>query len=104
MDALATALARLTDDELAALARAVDAMRPGPSPNLVEWIGVTVDRERHRRTGVDLPALPIDEAIPADESAVALATATAMRDAIEPGSVRDLFAAVVALLSAGTRH
>lgn len=104
MEALATALVRLSDDELAALARAVEAMRPGPSPNLVEWIGVAVDRERHRRSGIDLPALPIEEAIPSEESAVALATASAMREAIDPGSVRDLFAAIVALLSGGTRH
>lgn len=104
MDALGTALARLTDDELAVLERAVEAIRPGPSPNLVEWIGVAVDRERHRRSGIDLPALPIEEAIPPQESAIALATASAMRDAIGHGAVRELFAAVVALLSAGTRH
>lgn len=99
-----SAIARLTDDNLAALAHAIDEARPGPSPNLLEWLGPVVDRERHRRIGVDLAELPLDEALPVEESAAATAVAIGMRDAMPAGAVRDLLAAIVSALSVGTRQ
>lgn len=104
MDSICNRLSLLTDIELEALDLSIEAMQPGPAPNLLEWLRIAVDREQHRRIGLELPDLPINEAIPPEESIVAMATATALRGTAKNDNVRALFHALCGELSEGPQH
>jgi hypothetical protein len=99
-----TALSNLSDDDLIAVATATDAYPAIGSPSMVAWMVQCVNAEQHRRRGIVIPVGPPSAAIPGEEEVAALAAAITLWEAAPDGGVRMLYAAIVKMLTDGTRH
>jgi hypothetical protein len=96
VQAVATALAGISDTELAALIVATNGV-PQTAPGLLAWIDGACDWEQNRRRDFDYPLLPPEAAIDLSEHAVSISAAIVLRDqfAQDSPAVRAPFDALV---------
>ena len=109
LNPVVTALAQLSDGELAALIDATNEV-PQIAPGLLAWVVHVCDWEQNRRGELDFPLQPPAAAIDPSEDAVSIAAAVIIRaqfaqdDRREAGAVVVLFDAIIGVLSRGERR
>ena len=103
-DPVITALADISDTELAALITAIYGV-PQTAPGLLAWIDSACEWELNRRRDFDYPLLPPEAAIDPSEDEVSIAAAIVLRDqfAQDSPAVLAFFDALVELLTGGGR-